>query len=122
MLTTASDSRETIGVDLLGRELGWTFEATHDELVRASAAVVNDDPVALVQEAGSRHWWTRSTPLPANVELLDRFDQVQPQRHRSVLWITHAELDADFWQQWAERLVVYRPPAGQLPDERGQHA
>lgn len=59
VLTTASDSRETIAVDLLGRELGWTFEATHDELVRASAAVVNDDPVALVQEAGSTDWWTR---------------------------------------------------------------
>ena len=58
VLTTASDSRETIGVDLLGRELGWTLEASHDELVRASAAVVNDEPVALVQEAGSTDWWT----------------------------------------------------------------
>ena len=38
VLTTASDARETIGVDLLGRELGWTLEATHEELVRASAA------------------------------------------------------------------------------------
>ena len=58
VLTTASDSRETIGVDILGRELGWTIEATHDELVRCSAAVVNDEPVALVQEAGSTDWWT----------------------------------------------------------------
>ena len=122
VLTTASDVGRTIPVDILGRHLGWRVEAPKINITRVSADVVNGEPVALVQEAGSRHWWTRSTPLPANVELLDRFDQVQPQRHRSVLWITHAELDADFWQQWAERLVVYRPPAGQLPDERGQHA
>ena len=51
VLTTASDARQTLAVDLLGRELGWTFEASHDEIVRASAAVVNDEPVALVQEA-----------------------------------------------------------------------
>jgi cobalt-precorrin 5A hydrolase len=34
VLTTASDARQTLAVDLLGRELGWTFEATHAELVR----------------------------------------------------------------------------------------
>ncbi|TBR14815.1 MAG: cobalamin biosynthesis protein CbiG, partial [Rugosibacter sp.] len=50
VLTTASDSRQTLAVDLLGRELGWTFDASHDEIVRASAAMVNDEPVALVQE------------------------------------------------------------------------
>lgn len=53
VLTTASDARQTLAVDLLGRELDWKFEATHDEIVRCSAAVVNDEPVALVQEAGS---------------------------------------------------------------------
>ena len=57
VLTTASDSRETLCVDLLGRELGWRFEASHDEIVHCSAAVVNDEPVALVQEAGSTDWW-----------------------------------------------------------------
>ena len=66
-----AEAAQTLAVDLLGRELGWTIEATHDELVRASAAVVNDDAVALVQEAGSRDWWTqhangRSVPLPVN--------------------------------------------------------
>jgi len=59
VLTTASDARETLAVDLLGRELGWSFDASHDEIVRASAAVVNDEPVALVQEAGSHDWWAR---------------------------------------------------------------
>ncbi len=43
VLTTASDARGTLAVDLLGRELGWSLEASHDELVRASAAMVNDE-------------------------------------------------------------------------------
>src|SRR5574343_1250800 len=59
VLTTASDARETIAVDLLGRELGWTFDASHDEIVRCSAAMVNDEPVALIQEAGGTDWWAR---------------------------------------------------------------
>ncbi|MEE1652968.1 cobalamin biosynthesis central domain-containing protein [Brachymonas sp. J145] len=122
VLTTASDVGRTIPVDILGRHLGWRVEAPKINITRVSADVVNGEPVALVQEAGSRHWWTRSTPPPANVELLDRFDQVQPERHRSVLWVTHAELDDAFWQQWTERLVVYRPPAGQQPDDRSHHA
>ena len=38
VLTTASDARATLAVDLLGREFGWQLDATHDALVRASAA------------------------------------------------------------------------------------
>jgi cobalt-precorrin 5A hydrolase len=60
-------------------ELGWTLEASHETLVRASAAVVNDEPVALVQEAGRTDWWThhangRSGPLPTNLVLFDQLE------------------------------------------------
>lgn len=116
VLTTASDSRETIGVDLLGRELGWTFEATHDELVRASAAVVNDEPVALVQEAGSKDWWThhangRQGPLPANVTLFERLEDVDITQFAAVLWISQRAMPADYANALAGRSVTYRPGA-----------
>ena len=119
VLTTASDVGKTIPVDILGRHLGWRVEAPKINITRVSADVVNGEAIAFVQEAGSRHWWTRPTPVPANVELLQSFDQVDPARHRSVLWVTRAELDAPFWQQWHERLVVYRPPEGQGEEDRG---
>jgi len=114
VLTTASDSRETIGVDLLGRELGWTLEATHDELVRASAAVVNDEAVALVQEAGSTDWWTnhangRSGPFPANVTRFDRLEEVDPARFAAVLWISRRAMPEAFAARLAGRCVTYRP-------------
>lgn len=114
VLTTASDARETIGVDLLGRELGWTFEATHDELVRCSAAMVNDEPVALVQEAGSPDWWPnhangRNGPLPANVTRFAKLEEVDVGRYAAVLWISERAMPASYAAQLAGRCVIYRP-------------
>jgi len=114
VLTTASDARATIAVDLLGRELGWRFEATHDEIVRASAAMVNDEPVALVQEAGDKDWWTRHAngrrgPPPANVTLFRRLEDVAVERFAAVLWISGREMPAAHADRLAGRCVVYRP-------------
>ena len=115
VLTTASDSRQTLGVDLLGRELGWTFEATHDELVKASAAVVNDEPVALVQEAGSTNWWPRhangrSGPVPANIKQFNRLEDVDLNAFAAVLWISQRQMPADIAARLEGRKVIYRPP------------
>jgi len=114
VLTTASDVRETLAVDLLGRELGWTFEASHEALVHASAAVVNDEPVALVQEAGNPDWWTRHAngrrgPLPANLTRFDRLEDVDPARYAAVLIVTQRALPANYADALAGRCVIYRP-------------
>lgn len=117
VLTTASDARETLAVDLLGRELGWSFDASHDEIVRASAAVVNDEPVALVQEAGSRDWWARhangrSGALPANLKPFERLEDVDPDKFGAVLWISDRDLPTGWAERLAGRRVIYRPPQG----------
>lgn len=114
VLTTASDARETIAVDLLGRELGWKFEASHAEIVHCSAAMVNDEPVALVQETGSPDWWRghangRSGPLPANVSLFSRLEAVPLERYAAVLWISDRPMPAALAPRLAGRCVVYRP-------------
>lgn len=62
VLTTASDVGKTIPVDILGRELGWKVEAPKINITRVSAHVVNEEPVAFIQEAGEKNWWTRPTP------------------------------------------------------------
>ncbi len=115
VLTTASDARQTLAVDLLGRELGWTFYASHDEIVRASAAMVNDEAVALVQETGSPDWWRghangRSGPLPANLHPFTRLEDVDIARFGAVLWISHRELPAGLAPRLAGKRVIYRPP------------
>lgn len=110
VLTTASDVGKTIPVDILGRELGWRVDAPKLNITRVSAHVVNGEPIAVVQEAGSPHWWTRPTPLPANIRRFDRLADVDLNHFKAVLWITHAPVDEARWQQLHERLVVYRPP------------
>ena len=116
VLTTASDVQETIGVDILGRELGWALEADHDVLLRASAAVVNEDPVALVQEAGSIDWWSRHAngrqgPLPANIHCFARLEDIDALHYAAVLWISHRPMPDDWRTRLAGRCVIYRPPA-----------
>ncbi|PND40403.1 cobalamin biosynthesis protein CbiG [Paucibacter aquatile] len=110
VLTTASDVGKTIPVDILGRELGWRVEAPKINITRVSAHVVNEEPIAFVQEAGSPHWWTRPTPLPAHIQRFERLSEVDLARFKAVLWVTHAEVPEVLWQRLAERLVVYRPP------------
>lgn len=118
VLTTASDTRETLAVDLLGRELGWTFAASKQALLRASAAVVNEEQVALVQEAGSRDWWAhhangRSNALPANIRLLQNIEELDPSSYGAVLWVTRRKPDAlpaALHDAIRDRLVIYTPP------------
>ena len=109
VLTTASDVGRTIPVDILGRHLGWRVEAPKINITRVSAHVVNGEPIAFVQEAGSPDWWTRPTPLPDTIHRFDRFDEVPLERYAAVLWVTHAEVPPERWDALKERLVVYRP-------------
>jgi len=110
VLTTASDVGKTIPVDILGRELGWKVEAPKINITRVSAHVVNEEFVAVVQECGSKNWWTRPTALPKHIHLFNEFAAVDLNKYKAVLWITQREISATLWQELAERLVVYRPP------------
>ncbi len=110
VLTTASDVGRTIPVDILGRHLGWRVEAPKINITRVSAHVVNGEPIAFVQEAGSPDWWTRPTPLPENIHRFSCFGDVPLERYAALLWVTHAEVPAGRWDALHERLVVYRPP------------
>lgn len=110
VVTTASDVGKTIPVDILGRELGWEVQAPKINITRVSAHVVNEEPVAFVQEAGSEDWWTRKSPLPGNIKIYKSFEEVDLDQHQAVLWVTHRDIDESTWDRLQERLVVYRPP------------
>lgn len=114
VLTTASDVGKTIPVDILGRELGWEVIAPKIHITRVSADVVNGELIAVVQEAGSPRWWTRTTPLPDNIHLFSQLNAVDLDKYRSVLWITRQDIPGHIWETLRDRLVVYRPPEGQV--------
>jgi len=116
VITTASDVNETLSVDILGRALGWRVVANRDTITCVSAHVVNGEPVAIVQEAGSRDWWPRDTPLPPNIRLFARREEVDPNRFAALLWVTDNPREEALPRQWAGRVVVYRPPgSGVMP-------
>jgi cobalt-precorrin 5A hydrolase len=101
VITTASDVGKTVPVDILGRELGWTTELP-ENITRVSAAVVNEQPIAFVQETGERSWWRRETPLPANIKQVTR---EEARAFDNVLIVTDRQLD-----DWLlPKAVVYRP-------------
>jgi len=109
VLTTASDVGKTIPVDILGRELGWKVEAPKINITRVSADVVNEEPIAFVQECGESNWWTRPTPLPKNIHLFNNLNDVNLEYHKAVLLVTKREIPDTLWRELEERLVVYRP-------------
>ncbi len=113
VLTTASDVAQTLAVDLLGRELGWRLEAPRINVTRVSAHVVNGEPIALVQEAGRHDWWRREAPLPANIQVFARFEEMDPAAFRGLLWVTRRTISPDLWRRFEDCLVVYRPPEDQ---------
>ena len=128
VVTTASDARATIPVDILGRELGWRLEAK-DFVTPVSAAVVNEKPIAFVQECGEKTWWTRPSPLPGNIRVFGSIQEarawpspsttgpenavVQVPGFQFDAWLVVSDrttdlLKSDLGDDW-ERSVIYRP-------------
>jgi len=114
VVTTASDVGKTIPVDILGRELGWKVQAPKINITRVSAHVVNEEPIAFIQEAGEKKWWNRSTPLPKNIHLFERFEDVNLGDFSALLWVTHRDISSKVQAELTEKLVIYRPPFSQL--------
>jgi cobalamin biosynthesis protein CbiG len=55
VITTGSDQLDLPAIDELGSDRGWRVFGSRDARLRASAAVVNGEPVALFQDAGERY-------------------------------------------------------------------
>ena len=67
VVTSASHVAGTLAVDLLGQEFGWVIDSPRLAVTRASAAVVNGEPVGVYQQAGEPDWWPEDRPLPKNI-------------------------------------------------------
>jgi cobalt-precorrin 5A hydrolase len=132
VVTTASDVRGTLTVDILGRDLGWTLDDPDRNVTRGCAAVVNAAPVAFVQETGEPWFWPEDKPLPEGVRYTTSLDAVDPARFEIVLVASDRELAATHPAHWANA-VIYRPRSlvvgigcdrGASPEmvDRGLHA
>ncbi len=108
VITTASDVRGTLTVDILGRELGWTLDDPDRNVTRGCAAVVNTEPVAFVQESGEPVFWPEDQPLPEGVVYATSLDIVDPNGYEIVLVVTDRDFEETHPAHWANA-VIYRP-------------
>jgi cobalt-precorrin 5A hydrolase len=108
VITTASDVRGTLTVDILGRELGWQLDDPDRNVTRGCAAVVNAAPVAFVQETGEPSWWPEAQALPEGVSYATALADVDPARHEILLIASDRELRDSHPAHW-HNAVVYRP-------------
>ena len=108
VVTTASDVRGTLTVDILGRGLGWTLDDPDRNVTSGCAAVVNAAPVAFIQESGEPGWWPLDAALPPGVSYETSLDGVDPEAHEMLLIATDRDLRATHPKHWA-RAVIYRP-------------
>jgi len=108
VVTTASDVRGTLTVDILGRDLGWQLDDPDRNVTRGCAAVVNAAPVAFVQETGEPNWWPEDQALPEGVVYATSLEQVAPDRFEILLVATDRDFRDTNPAHW-ENAVIYRP-------------
>jgi cobalt-precorrin 5A hydrolase len=108
VITTASDVRGTLTVDILGRELGWTLDDPDRNVTRGCAAVVNEAPVLFVQETGEPGWWPQEQPLPKGVVYTRSLEGVDPARYEILLIASDRDLRSTHPAHF-ENAVIYRP-------------
>ena len=109
VVTSASQVMGTLAVDLLGQELGWQIEAGPGQVTRASAAMVNGEPVAVYQEAGEAGWWPPGEPLPSNVTVYTSRESLAVGSWNAALVVTD-RADAGLPVAETGRAVVYYRP------------
>jgi cobalt-precorrin 5A hydrolase len=108
VVTTASDVRGTLTVDILGRELGWRLDDADRNVTRGCAAVVNAAPVLFVQETGEPDWWPLPDALPPGVSYATSLDGVDPAAWEILLIASDRELRETARAAW-DNAVIYRP-------------
>ena len=115
VVTSGSHATGTLAVDLLGTEFGWTIEADSVAITRASAAVVNREPVGVYQSAGETDWWPKGRELPPNITVHPSLDSLRRSGSAAALVITD-ESDPYLSQDTtltealpAAHIVLFRP-------------
>ncbi|MFN4337031.1 MAG: cobalt-precorrin 5A hydrolase [Candidatus Nitrosocaldus sp.] len=109
VITTAADANETIAVDLLGSEFGWSIDkATEHNITMMSASMVNEEPIGIYQDAGEHHglWWS-GRELPRNVRIFNSMDELYNSGLKALI-ITDRLIDSRYGELLA-RAVLYRP-------------
>jgi cobalt-precorrin 5A hydrolase len=103
IITTAADVNETIAVDLVGKEFGWSIE-NFGNVTKVSAFMVNEEKIAIYQEVGEKGWW--HAKLPENVSIVDTLENIKLPKFKAALVISDKTITD---HEILSKSVVYRP-------------
>ena len=107
VITTASDVVGGLSLDLLEEAFGWTAEP-RERLKPAARALVDGEPLAVVQEIGSAGAWLNEMELPANVTVVRNPAELAGRSIAYALWITDRLIE-NLHGIAVEQVLWYRP-------------
>ncbi len=108
VLTTASDSSETLSIDMLGAPFGWQLDPAFESAITpVSAAVVNQQPVVVVQAAGETEWWKFKKKMPLHIGCYNQLSKLQQSELAGLVVISDQQHIEDLC--YPEKTVVWRP-------------
>ncbi|MFQ5456009.1 MAG: cobalt-precorrin 5A hydrolase [Nitrospirota bacterium] len=105
VITTASDLKKTISIDILGKEFGWVIE-NKENIKRVSSSLVNEEVVGIFQDAGEKNWWRRGISLPENIRICNSVDAIKIDDIVSGIIITDKIIKE---REIFAKSVIYRP-------------
>src|SRR5579875_3241663 len=109
VITTASDVLGGLSIEELATRFGWIAEPA-ERLKPTAAALVNGEPVALVQEIGRRGCWLDERELPDNVTFTPDIRCLPKQHFERIVWITDRHANNSYGLD-EHRILWLRPPS-----------
>lgn len=113
VVTTASDVQKTIPVDIFGRELGFVVD-DFKNVTPVSAAVVNEEPILIIQESGEKNWWKHNRELPKQMKVTDSIKALFDETYNATLVISHRTFSGEVADILDQKGVIYRPKSVHL--------
>jgi cobalt-precorrin 5A hydrolase len=92
VITTASDVMGGLSLDSLEDSIGWRAEP-RERLKDVAMALVNKEPVAVIQEIGTRGTWLDEMELPENVTVFRNPNELGDSTSTRILWVTDRVYD-----------------------------
>ncbi len=109
VVTTASDAANTLSVDMLGGPFGWVLDPVCEHAITAvSAAVVNEQPVVVVQQAGERNWWPHKRTMPKSIWCHHQLSDLEIEQWQGMVLISD-QAEPDGYAAWQQKAVLWRP-------------
>ena len=110
VITSGSYVTGTLAVDLLGQEFGWLLEAKPAAVTRASAAMVNGEPVGIFHQAGETDWWPPDQAMPRNLTQYTSLEELKKASCAAALIVSDQQTPGSTWTaRKGGSVVVYRP-------------